>query len=319
MEAINQPIAPGSHARVAATPRLRPGRAVTWTALVWSGGMSDGQAVIAAHDDAASLVLAFGADGVCVMVDGTMIGATGSALRPQHWYRVWIGADSTTGLILVGQQPLDGGPPVTTITSVPGLALPSGGPLLLGARDPSAPTDHYTGKLEDPAILSGSFRDWSEPGDQAEITPATIIAAWDFSREMSSQSAIDVGPYGCHGHLVNPPPRAMAGARWSGKEMCWRHAPRDYAAIHFHADDLGDCLWEPTLSWTVPEDLPSGADALHLSCQEGEEWLRLYVLPKRSGPFAPIAFLASTFTYQAYANHARGTRPVLCLDIRRRQ
>ena len=39
----------------------------------------------------------------------------------------------------------------------------------------------------------------------------------------------------------------------------------------------------------------------------GEDWLPLYVLPRRTGPFAPIAFLASTFTYQAYANHARSS------------
>ena len=52
----------------------------------------------------------------------------------------------------------------------------------------------------------------------------------------------------------------------------------------------------------------SGAYALHLTCEAGEDWLPLYVLPKRQGPFAPIAFLASTFTYQAYANHARVRR-----------
>ena len=88
--------------------------------------------------------------------------------------------------------------------------------------------------------------------------------------------------------------------------MCWRHAPRDYAAIHFHDDDLDDCGWEPDFTWTVPDDLPSGAYALHLTCAAGEDWLPFYVLPQRQGPFAPIAFLASTFTYQAYANHARG-------------
>ena len=55
----------------------------------------------------------------------------------------------------------------------------------------------------------------------------------------------------------------------------------------------------------MPDDLRSGAYALHLTCEAGEDWLPLYVLPRRDGPFAPIAFLASTFTYQAYANHAR--------------
>ena len=103
------------------------------------------------------------------------------------------------------------------------------------------------------------------------------------------------------------PTRAMVGTLWSGREQCWRHAPRDYGAIHFHADDLGDCEWQADFTWTVPDDLRSGAYALHLTCDSGEDWLPLYVLPRRQGPFAPIAFLASTFTYQAYANHARSS------------
>ena len=109
----------------------------------------------------------------------------------------------------------------------------------------------------------------------------------------------------CHGTLVNLPTRAVVGATWTGAEHCWRHAPAEYAAIHFHADDLGDCGWQPDFTWTVPDDLPSGAYAFHLTCAEGEDRIPFYVLPKRNGPFAPIAFLASTFTYQAYANHAR--------------
>jgi N,N-dimethylformamidase len=52
--------------------------------------------------------------------------------------------------------------------------------------------------------------------------------------------------------------------------------------------------------------MPSGAYALHLQCAGGEDRLPFYVLPRRQGPHAAVAFLASTFTYQAYANHARG-------------
>ena len=79
------------------------------------------------------------------------------------------------------------------------------------------------------------------------------------------------------------PTRAMVGTRWSGREQCWRHAPRDYGAIHFHADDLGDCDWQADFTWTVPDDLRSGAYALHLTCDAGEDWLPLYVLPSGRG------------------------------------
>ena len=70
---------------------------------------------------------------------------------------------------------------------------------------------------------------------------------WDFSLDIDTQAITDIGAQACHGRLVNLPTRAVVGAKWSGREMCWRHAPRDYAAIHFHDDDLDDCRWEPEL------------------------------------------------------------------------
>jgi N,N-dimethylformamidase len=135
---------------------------------------------------------------------------------------------------------------------------------------------------------------------------AEVLAAWDFSQGIEGSTITDIGPGKHHGRLVNQPTRAVVGARWSGAEMCWRNAPRDYAAIHFHDDDLDDCRWQPDFTWTVPADMRSGAYAFHLTSKGGEDWLPFYVLPPRQGPHAPIAFLASTFTYQAYANHARG-------------
>ena len=48
----------------------------------------------------------------------------------------------------------------------------------------------------------------------------------------------------------------MVGAGWTGQEMCWRHAPQDYAAIQFHDGDLADCNWDADFTWTVPTDFP---------------------------------------------------------------
>ena len=55
----------------------------------------------------------------------------------------------------------------------------------------------------------------------------------------------------------------------------------------------------------VPDGLRSGSYVLHLTCEGGEDWLPFYLRPARGGATAKIAFLASTFTYQAYANFAR--------------
>ncbi|MGH7119900.1 MAG: N,N-dimethylformamidase beta subunit family domain-containing protein, partial [Acetobacteraceae bacterium] len=157
-----------------------------------------------------------------------------------------------------------------------------------------------------PTILRGFVEGWANPlADASELGPE-IVAAWDFSVGIGGSEIVDTGPEKCHGRTVNQPTRAVVGARWRGTEMCWRHAPSDYAAIHFHDDDFDDCRWQADFTWVVPGNMPSGAYAFHLTCPGGEDWLPLYVLPRKAGPFAPIAFLASTFTYQAYANHARG-------------
>ena len=273
-------------------------------------GLADaGQALLAEESGDAGITLLIGANGATARIRSqaaTIELATGTPMQRARWYRVWLAADPADGRMLVGQQPLDG-TPVTAQASAPGIALPSRGTLLIAAENATAPQHHFTGKLEDPAILRGFVASWPDAGAPLDALPGDLLAGWDFSRGIDTQEINDIGPQACRGRLVNMPTRAMVGTRWTGREQCWRHAPRDYGAIHFHADDLGDCGWQADFSWTVPDDLRSGAYALHLTCDAGEDWLPLYVLPRRQGPFAPIAFLASTFTYQAYANHERSS------------
>ena len=303
-----QPIHLGSYGIVERGPQRDATAACTWTVLVRAGVIDTDQALIAEQDGKARIVLALGPDGAKARVT-TATGETtvATAVPPllRRWYRVWLGVDPASGRIIVGQQPLEAGTPAMRETHAQGVTLPAAGTILFAAEDAAAPTHHFTGKLEDPAILPACVTGWSDAAASPEELGPELLAAWDFSLGIRSQSIYDVGPHACHGSLVNVPTRAVVGARWSGHEMCWRHAPRDYAAIHFHDDDLGDCGWQADFSWTVPDDLPSGAYAFHLTCAAGEDWLPFYVLPKRIGPFAPIAFLAATFTYQAYANHNR--------------
>src|SRR5207244_12459829 len=91
----------------------------------------------------------------------------------------------------------------------------------------------------------------------ALLPPGGLIAGWDFSQGIDGLDVIDVGLHRLSGRLVNLPTRAVTGARWTGREMCWRHAPREYAAIHFHDDDLYDAGWATDFEFTVPNDLPS--------------------------------------------------------------
>ena len=88
--------------------------------------------------------------------------------------------------------------------------------------------------------------------------------------------------------------------------MCWRHAPREYAAIHFHEDDIHDAGWQTDFAFEVPADLPSGAYLMRLTAGSHIDELPFYVRPPLGRPGADVLFIASTYTYQAYANHARG-------------
>jgi N,N-dimethylformamidase len=287
----------GSYGLVPAGPRRRSDAACCWTVLVWTAAPGDARAVLAEG----GLVLRVGAEGASASLawaGGSAVLVTGAPMLARRWYRIWLSADPATGRLLLGQQ-VAGGEPALARAEAPGMALPDGAaPIMFAAETPAAPARHFTGKLEAPALLDGFV--------EAFPTAAPVLAQWDFAQEIGGTRLVDVGPRRCHGATVNMPTRAVVGAAWSGREHCWRHAPADYAAIHFHADDLDDCRWAPSFRFKVPAGLPSGAYALHLTCAGGEDWLPLYVLPPRGAPGAKLAFLASTFTYQAYANHARG-------------
>ncbi len=301
IEGRRQPISRGSYATIPAGPNRPAGSACTWSALVAPGRTDHDQAILSESDAACQIVVGHGPHGAFVRLTwpgGSLAVQTGTALRPRHWYRVWASADPETGRVLVGQTALEDATAAHAAASAPGMLLPAGGAVLIAAADPAAPQLHFTGKIEAPAIFAG-FSD-SPPA------ALPVLANWDFARGIDGIEVTDTGPQACHGTLVNLPCRGMVGAGWSGQEICWRHAPADYAAIHFHADDLNDCGWETDFRFTVPTGLRSGCYMLHLVCADGEDWLPFYLLPPRQGPRAPIAFLASTFTTIAYANHARG-------------
>jgi N,N-dimethylformamidase len=160
----------------------------------------------------------------------------------------------------------------------------------------------FNGRLEDPAIIGGVL-DGDTP---IEPGGSTCLAWWDFSAEIPTDRIIDCGPCGLHGALHNLPTRAVRGSRWTGREPNWQHAPRDYAAIHFHEDDLYDCSWETDFAIDIPEGMASGVYGIRLRHRDVQDIVPFYVLPSAGAATAPVAFLAPTFTYQIYGNHQRG-------------
>ncbi|MGI9303783.1 MAG: N,N-dimethylformamidase beta subunit family domain-containing protein [Gammaproteobacteria bacterium] len=307
----------GSYAHVEHPPAAKGLTAITLVATVWPTTPQKGQQGIISMLDLASgsgIALVIDDRGCACALAGDVEARTtlssGKPLRARAWYRVWASFDPDSGALRVGQAPLRssfGADDTATVEKKIDFApaLNAANDIHIAAMGGAPVTGHYNGKLERPAIVSKAL-------DKGAIIAAArgehtsgVIAAWDFSEGMSSQRIADAGPHGLHGELVNVPARAVTGSDWHGEEMCWRHAPHLYGAIHFHDDDIYDCKWDTDFTFTVPDDLRSGYYAMRLRCGDAEDMIPIFVRPKRGHKQADICLLASTFTYTVYGNHAR--------------
>lgn len=302
-----QPTHLGSYARIDTPPDLASAPVLTLVATIWPTLPDRGpQAILTIGDPARGdgAGLEVGPDGAALRVGGAVV-SVGAPLRPRAWYRIEATVDTASGTVRVAQTPFEsrrlGLQAQAATAALPGGArIPAAGVMLAAAPGGDVPAErHYDGKLEAPMLVAGALDAAGAPG-------GPVLAAWDLGRCIDGVQVIDIGPGDHHGTLVNLPARAVTGARWSGDEMCWRHAPDEYAAIHFHSDDLYDCGWETDFTFTVPDGMPSGIYGCRIRADGHEDIIPFYVRPKPGRATAKVLFLASTFTFQAYANHTRG-------------
>ncbi len=146
---------------------------------------------------------------------------------------------------------------------------------------------------------------WVIPVKDTALRPSlgsAVIGAWDLGRDFASVRVTDVSPHGLHGHVVNMPVRAVTGHNWSGDAHSFQQAPGEYAAIHFHDDDLEDAGWETDFELLVAPDMRSGVYAAHLVTGDDEDYVPFFVRPEQGKPSASILFLAPTASYLAYAD-----------------
>jgi N,N-dimethylformamidase len=132
-----------------------------------------------------------------------------------------------------------------------------------------------------------------------------VLAAWDFAKDIETRGITDSGPHGWSGVLVNRPGRGVRSQNWAGEILRYKDAPEQWAAIHFHDDDLNDAQWETDFSIMIDADQPSGIYAAKLTQGAQTEYLPFYVQPKADSG-NKIVFLAPTNTYLAYANEHLG-------------
>jgi len=174
---------------------------------------------------------------------------------------------------------------------------------------------HYNGKIEAPRFTRRAL-DRADIKVLQESFPAhladEVIGAWDFSQEISSDRVVDLSGNRLDGTTVNLPTRAMKGAKWNGEFHRWTEKPDHYGAIHFHDDDLYDAGWEADFEVPITAAMRSGVYAVKLTAgperEDGghESFVTFFVLPPKGKATAPVAFLASTATYMAYANSHHG-------------
>jgi len=309
---------PGSYAVIERATVLSPLDAFTIVATIWPT-LPDGgdQCVLSRWDADAGVGFALLATphGLALEI-GRTAGAplrieTGKAFRPRTWYRIWAVIDPVARSVRIGQKPLraealsddtgDAWAPFDT-----SLAPDARRAIFIAAQQAQPARRYFNGKIEDPMILGTAV---PEPAtlvfDPAKLSLQTV-AAWDFSRGFDGIDIEDIGPHRLHGVLANLPARAMKGSTWSGHEMRWREAPRQYAAIHFHDDDLHDCGWETDFSFAVPADLRSGVYGMQITCGPHQDTIPFFVRPQIGKPTAKVVYLAATFTYQVYFNFQRG-------------
>ena len=285
--------------------------AVIWPTLPDRGP----QTVVSVRDPATGggFWLSIGPDGAGIDVASdtgeTVSASTGTPLVRHQWYRVWACIDPDAGLITVHQDPVEprfmcddaGSGSVSFDGKTGGERAPS---LLIAARAGRTRDQHFNGKIEAPFLLASTDRQ-TVAAVFAGDAPAALVARWDFGRAITTRRVEDTGPNGLHGTLLNLPSRAMTGSGWDGSEMCFANRPEHYGAIHFHEDDLHDCEWEDDFVFEVPDDMPSGIYGCRLRCRHVEDMIPFYVRPHTGRPTSDVVFLASTFTYQVYANHRR--------------
>ncbi len=307
-----QPLTPGSYGEVPSQDWLDGLRSCTLQVLIHPTRLGHGDQVIVAVGRRSPLASASGLElglddtgRLTFAVGETCLTAT-EPLAERRWWRVQASYDATFGQLRLRQEPLPTRSPSDALllrrTSTElvadeliGCTVGGGGPLRFAGS--------YDGRIEAPLLIEGVIE------HRADLADPTLLqnrphARWDFAVGIDTVTIHDQGPFGLHGRLHQTPTRAVTGSTWDGSAQDWRGAPAQYAAIHFHRDDLTDAGWTTDATITVPADLPSGVYACRVTAADGEvDRTPFVVRPADGAARARVALLLPTATYWAYANH----------------
>jgi N,N-dimethylformamidase len=297
---------------------LRSLRSVTVCAWAWPTRPGAGEQALVANE---AWMLFVGEDGrlrfrVRTQAEEHEVFAA-RRLPPRTWSFVCGSYDAARGEVRVRRHELGlyAAPSESRVLAVPAADLVPGADRVLMGAGGVAPTGamtwgtaHFDGKLEAPTVFDRALADDEiamllDAADDAALALPGLIAAWRFEHGMTGDQVTDAGPLGLHGQTVNAPTRAMTGHLWRARTSDPRTAPREYGALHFHADNLDDAGWESDIELCIPESLASGVYAARLDTADGGKDLVPFVVPPPRGrTTAQVALVLPTFTYLVYAN-----------------
>ncbi len=333
--AREQPLRCGSWAMVPAHPPIAGLESFSLQAFIWPTLPGQGrQAILGTWSEA--LQKGFGlmldADGALELrLGGGKLLSSRSALLQRKWYFVAASYDAATGEArlyqeLVADKTMTLAVPIATTAVFPGGFVPSLGPFLfaawhLGDSDGTEIAGrpltggHFNGKIDRPRLANRALSRAEMAALCGDALPAgletSVVAAWDFARDMTGDAIRDASPNRLDGTTQNLPARAMTGHNWDGSELNWRNAPQHYGAIHFHDDDMADAGWATDFAFTVPDGLKSGCYAAFLTSEEAHFEIPFFVRPRKGKASAEIVYLASTATYTVYCNNIGRFRSVM--------
>ncbi|WP_432841775.1 N,N-dimethylformamidase beta subunit family domain-containing protein [Dactylosporangium sp. CA-092794] len=206
--------------------------------------------------------------------------------------------------------------PATARSTLPGAPVPAAGPLFwacAGIGPDGAPVRPYDGRIESPVLVADAAADAGDAaagGSRARLArhPA-LLAHWDLAAAIGRGGigdtglVRDAGPRGLHGAAVHHPQRAVRSSGWTGDVTDFRFAPEQYAALHFHRDDMTDCGWRFQGEVVLPADLRSGVYALEVIDDDGgRDTVPVLVAPPAGTATAPLLLVLPTNSYLAYGN-----------------
>jgi N,N-dimethylformamidase len=308
----------GSYVEIPDSDSLHPAGAFSFAVWIFPTALSGRWQAVAAKasaDDFSYAVYCAGQNFVTAAVspDGrTVEWCTGAALvETRAWQLLVFSYDpNSCEASLFQASPNAGTPPVVNRKRLSRTGLHrSSEPLLLGASRDARPAGrgrfaHFDGKLARPLLLDHALTitevEALARGEAIDL--ASTLGAWDFSLEVAGARVIDGSPHSNHGTAMNMPARAVTGPTWDGDPQSrYTEAPRQHDAIHFHADDLDDAEWPPTVHLAVPPQARSGIYAAVMSTARDQLFLPFVVKPSK--PTSAVALLVPTLTWQAYGSN----------------